>query len=243
MDIRVYRDYAEMSRAAAEIIADEIRKAPDSVLGLATGSTPVGMYRELIGMYRDGKVDFSQVESFNLDEYVGLEPDDERSYARFMRQQLFEHVNIDLARAHVPCGIGDNLDYICREYESMIADAGGIDIQVLGIGMNGHIGFNEPGSSFSSRTRVVDLAAQTVAVNKEKTAADALPPQAISMGIGTILEAKRIILLANGEGKADIIAKALRGPVTEDVPASVLQRHSGVVALLDEPAAGALKIG
>lgn len=240
MDIRVYGDYREMSRAAAQVIADQIRSKPNSVLGLATGSTPEGMYAELVQMFRRGEVDFSKARSFNLDEYVGMEPNDPRSYHKFMRVNLFDHVNFAPGSTHVPSGIGDNLDEQAREYERMIAAAGGIDLQVLGIGMNGHIGFNEPGSAFDSRTRVVDLSEQTVSVNKEKTEADALPAQAVSMGMGTIAESRRILLLANGAGKAEIIARAIKGPVITDVPASALQRHPGVVVILDAAAASRL---
>jgi glucosamine-6-phosphate deaminase len=237
VDIRVYRDYHEMSRAAAQIIADQIRSKPDSVLGLATGSTPEGMYAELVKMYREGKVDFSKATSFNLDEYVGMDPSDPRSYHRFMRVNLFDHVNFAPGKTHVPSGIGDNLDEQAMEYERMIAAAGGIDLQVLGIGMNGHIGFNEPGSPFDSRTRVVDLSEQTVSVNREKTEAESLPTQAVSMGMGTILQSRRIMLLANGAGKAEIVSRAFKGPITTDVPASVLQRHPDVIVILDAPAA------
>ncbi len=241
MDIRVYGDYREMSRAAAQIVADQLRAKPDSVLGLATGSTPEGMYAELVRMYREGQVDFSQAHSFNLDEYVGLSPDDPRSYNVYMWKNLFRHVNFDPKRVHIPSGVGDDLAGQCLRYERMIEEAGGIDLQVLGIGRNGHIGFNEPGSPFDSRTRVVDLAEQTVSVNMEKTEAISLPTQAVSMGIGTILESRRIMLLANGVEKAEIVAKALRGPVTWMVPASALQVHGDVVVLLDKPAASRLE--
>lgn len=237
MDIRVYADYREMSQAAAQIVAEQIRSKSDSVLGLATGSTPEGMYAELVAMFRQGKVDFSQARSFNLDEYVGMDPEDPRSYHAFMRKNLFAHVNFAPGRTHVPSGLGSDLDEQAREYERMIAAAGGVDLQVLGIGMNGHIGFNEPGSSFDSRTRVVDLTEQTVSVNREKTEAQSLPAQAVSMGMGTIAESRRVLLLASGEGKAEIIARAVKGPVTPDVPASALQRHPSVIVVLDAAAA------
>ncbi len=240
--ILVYNDYAQMSAAAARHIASCVNARPDIVLGLATGSTPLGMYAELAELHRREGLDFSGVTTFNLDEYCGLDDDDPRSYQRFMWEHLFAHVNLDRAQTHVPRGATRDPEAECIRYEEMIRAAGGIDLQVLGIGMNGHIGFNEPGSAPNSRTRVVRLADQTVQVNRAKTAAEELPAFALSMGIGTIMDAREIILLANGDAKAGIIRQAVQGPVTCDIPASLLQRHPYVTVFLDRPAARLLEL-
>ncbi len=240
--ILVYDDYAKMSAAAAEHIASRVSAQPSIVLGLATGSTPVGMYAELVELHRRAGLDFSRVTTFNLDEYCGLDADDPRSYERFMWEHLFAHVNLDRTRTHVPYGAARDPEAECMRYEEMIRAAGGIDLQVLGIGMNGHIGFNEPGSAPNSRTRVVRLAELTVEVNRAKTEAEELPAFALSMGMGTIMDAGEVMLLANGEAKADIIRQAIQGPVTPDVPASILQQHPDVTVFLDRPAAKLLKL-
>jgi glucosamine-6-phosphate deaminase len=240
--VLTYSNYDEMSAAAARMIATRIAELSEPVLGLATGSTPIGMYSELARLHNEEGLDFSGTTTFNLDEYWGLDPDDPRSYHWFMKEHLFSRVNLDPAKTHVPRGIGVDPDAECERYEKLIEEAGGIDLQVLGIGMNGHIGFNEPGSDPNSRTRLVRLAQQTVDVNRAKGALDSLPGHALSMGIGTIMEAKEILLLANGQGKAEIIRRALLGSVTRDVPASLLQTHSNVVCMLDEPAAKLLDL-
>jgi glucosamine-6-phosphate deaminase len=240
--VLTYSNYDEMSAAAARMIASRIAELSEPVLGLATGSTPIGMYSELARLHNEEGLDFSGTTTFNLDEYWGLDPDDSRSYHWFMKEHLFSRVNLDPANTHVPTGIDVEPEVECERYEKLIEEAGGIDLQVLGIGMNGHIGFNEPGSDPNSRTRLVRLAQQTVDVNRAKGGLDSLPGYAISMGIGTILEAKEILLLANGAGKADIIRRALLGPVTRDVPASLLQTHPNVVCMLDEPAAKLLDL-
>lgn len=242
MRVLTYSNYDEMSAAAARMIASRIAELSEPVLGLATGSTPIGMYSELARLHNEEGLDFSGTTTFNLDEYWGLDPDDSRSYHWFMKEHLFSRVNLDPANTHVPTGIDVEPEVECERYEKLIEEAGGIDLQVLGIGMNGHIGFNEPGSDPNSRTRLVRLAQQTVDVNRAKGGLDSLPGYAISMGIGTILEAKEILLLANGAGKADIIRRALLGPVTRDVPASLLQTHPNVVCMLDEPAAKLLDL-
>ena len=242
MHILIYDDYAEMSAAAAGHIASRVKAKPGIVLGLATGSTPVGMYAELVELHRQGGLDFSRVTTFNLDEYCGLGSDDPRSYERFMWEHLFAHVNLDRMRTHVPYGAARDPEAECIRYEEMIRAAGGIDLQVLGMGMNGHIGFNEPGSAPNSRTRVVRLAEQTVQVNRSKTEADEMPASALSMGIGTIMDAREIILLANGDAKADIVRQAIQGPITPDVPASILRQHPDVSVFLDRPAARLLKL-
>lgn len=240
MQVLVYSDYDEMSAAAARMIASKIGELPKPVLGLATGSTPIGMYAELVRLHNEEGLDFSNVTTFNLDEYCGVDAEDPRSYHWFMKEHLFSHVNLDPEKAHVPAGNSADPDGECARYERLIKEAGGIDLQVLGIGMNGHIGFNEPGSDPNSRTRVVRLAEQTIEVNRAKGGLNALPGYAISMGIGTIMEARQILLLANGAGKAEIIRRALTGPVTPDVPASLLQTHPNVVCMLDKPAASLL---
>jgi len=243
MPIKIFvaKDYDEMSKKAAGIIADAIRNKPNLVLGLATGSTPVGCYRELIRMHKEGGIDFSRVVTFNLDEYVGLPPTHPQSYRHFMNENLFNHVNIKMENTHVPNGLPDDLQKTCQEFEEAIKASSGIDLQLLGIGANGHIAFNEPGSPFDSRTRVVSLSERTIKDNARFfKSIDEVPRQALSMGIGTIMEARKIVLLASGAGKADAVAKSIKGPITEDVPASILQRHPDCTFILDEAAASKL---
>jgi glucosamine-6-phosphate deaminase len=228
MRILVTADYQMMGRAAAELIVKAVRGKADVVLGLPTGRTPLGMYDAIVEIYRKQDLDFSRVRTFNLDEYLGLPPNDHNSFRAYMRRHFFDHVNIPPQNVHIP----DQVD----NYEQAICEAGGIDLLVVGIAANGHIAFNEPGSSFSSRTRIVDLAAETIENAAKQFAKDAVPTQAMTMGIGTILESRHILLLASGKAKADIVRRALRGPITESVPASVLQTHPNVIAILDEEA-------
>lgn len=231
----------EAARRVAERIAEAIRSQPDIVLGLATGGTPVGVYRELIRMHREESLDFSQVTSFNLDEYVGLGPEHPQSYRSFMQQQLFDHVNIEPSRTHVPDGLAADVEAHARAYEAEIEAAGGIDLQLLGIGDNGHIAFNEPGSPPDSRTRRVDLTEETIQANSRFfSSIDEVPRHAITMGIGTILEAKRIVLMATGERKAEAVARAVEGPTDPESPASQLQRADDVTFVLDKAAASDL---
>lgn len=235
-------DYESLSRRAADIVANALRRKPASVLGLATGSTPVGLYRELVRRHREEGLDFSRATSFNLDEYLGLGPEHPQSYARFMAQHLFDHVNLDAARAHVPDGrvAGEYAAY-CVRYEEAIRKAGGVDLQILGIGKEGHIGFNEPTSSLVSRTRVKTLTEATRHDNQRFFGPDqAVPECAITMGIATILEARRILLLASGTAKARAVARAVEGPLAAACSASVLQLHPNVTFLLDEAAAAEL---
>ncbi len=252
MDIIVKESYEEMSKCAADIIANFIKSKPSCVLGLATGSTPIGTYRELIKMHREG-LDFSQVKTFNLDEYFGIGIDlskpyeMDQSYARFIYEELLKHVNIKKENIYIPDGLTKEPEKFCQWYEDMIKKAGGIDLQLLGIGVNGHIGFNEPGTPFSSRTRVVPLTEQTVDDNYESFYRKAnikkedMPHFAITMGIGTILEAKQLLMIASGKKKAKVIAEALQGPVTTKVPASALQIFNGkVTVVLDKEAASEL---
>lgn len=241
MEIIIAPDYDQMSKASARIIAREIQRKHDLVLGLATGDTPVGTYQELVKLHKDEGLDFSKVKAFNLDEYVGLAPPHKNSYNYFMWENLFKDVNVNPENVYVPQGNTDDPEEFCQWYEEQIQKAGGIDLQVLGIGRDGHIGFNEPGSSFASLTRVKALYKQTIEDNArffEKE--EDVPRFAITMGIGTILEAKKILLIANGEGKADVCAQFIEGPVTSQITASALQLHCFVTVVLDEAAASRL---
>jgi glucosamine-6-phosphate deaminase len=237
--MKIYRkaDYEAMSRQAANILSAQIILTPDTVLGLATGSTPVGMYRQLIDWYKKGDVDFSQVRTVNLDEYVGLAPTHDQSYRRFMQVNLFDHINIDSANTNVPNGLATDLTAECQRYDQLIADLGGVDFQVLGMGHNGHIGFNEPAEDFVTGTHVVDLTDDTIDANARFFASrDDVPRQALTMGIKAIMRAKHILLLVSGAEKADALKAALTGPVTPKVPASILQLHQHVSLVADEAA-------
>jgi len=244
MRVIIVKNYEEMSKEAANIVKELVIKKPNCVLGLATGSTPVGLYKELVRMHKEEGLDFSKVITFNLDEYYGLSGDHPQSYRYFMDVNLFNGINIKKENTHVPDGTIplDKIEEYCKKYEEMIKKAGGIDLQVLGIGGDGHIAFNEPGSSLNSRTRLVALDEQTIKDNSrffEKI--EDVPRFALSMGVGTILEAKEIIFLANGIKKAEVVAKAIEGPVTSQITASALQLHPRVTAILDEEAASQLK--
>lgn len=241
MRIIVTKDYEDMSKKAAAIIAAQVAEKPDCVLGLATGSTPIGTYKNLVEWYENGSLDFSEVKTVNLDEYRGLPRDNDQSYYYFMHDNLFNHVNIDEANTNVPDGTNPDADAECARYEALIASYGGQDLQLLGLGHNGHIGFNEPAKEFDKTTHCVDLQESTIEANKRFFAsADDVPKQAYTMGIGTIMKAKKILVVANGEGKADIVAKAFFGPVAPEVPASILQFHPDVTIVVDEAAASRL---
>lgn len=241
MEIIIAKDYEEMSRISAEIIAGEVRKKHDLTLGLATGDTPLGTYKELVKVYNEEGLDFSKITTFNLDEYVGLAPLHENSYNFFMKENLFKHVNINPSRVFVPQGNTNDPEIFCEWYEKKIKEAGGIDLQILGIGRDGHIAFNEPGSSFASRTRVKALYKETIEDNARFfTKEDDVPRFAITMGIGTILEARKILLIANGKKKAEVCAKFIEGPVTSMITASALQLHCHVTVVLDRDAASML---
>lgn len=243
MRVIIVKDQAEQGKIAAGLIAVEMRQKPHFVLGLATGTSPIPLYQELIRMHKEDGLDFSTTSSFNLDEYVGLEPTHEQSYRHFMNVQLFDHVNINKKNTHVPDGLADDVDTFCAEYEMMIEDVGGIDCQVLGIGSNGHIGFSEPGTSLSSRTHKAKLTQSTIDDNSrlfEKK--EDVPVEAITMGIGTVLDAGRVVLVANGANKADAVALAIEGPVTATVPASALQFHPAVTFVVTEDAAAKLTL-
>lgn len=237
MDIIRARDYEDMSLKAAGIVADLIRKKPDAVLGLATGSSPIGLYKALIDMYQRGELDMSGVTTANLDEYVGLSPDNEQSYRYFMDHYLFDHVNIDKARTFVPDGLAEDADAECRRYEALLSKIGERDLQLLGLGLDGHIGFNEPSEAFSDVTCCVELDQSTIEANKRFfSSAEEVPGKAYTMGIGTIMRAKKILMVVNGEAKADILEKVIRGPVCPGVPASILRFHRDVTIVADEAA-------
>lgn len=241
MKIIVVDGSLEMSIVAAGMVADFVRSKRDAVLGLCTGETPVETYRRLISLHRDQGLDLSGVVTFNLDEYMGLGPEDPKSFDAFMHQNLFDQVNIPPGNIQIPNGLPADVEEECRRYEDAIAAAGGTDLQLLGIGQNGHIGFNEPGTSFSSRTRVVRLTDETRRANARYfQSPEQVPHTAISMGIATIMESRRIILLASGSSKAKAVSSAVEGPVTEDLPASILQRHPDATFILDQEAAALL---
>lgn len=229
-----------IAQKAAQQYAELLADTPNAVLGFATGSTPLGLYAELIRKNEAGEISFKGVTSFNLDEYVGLDPAHEQSYRYFMEHNLFNHIDIDLAATHVPSGL-DTSDEALAGYDASIAAAGGLDLQLLGIGINGHIGFNEPGTPLESLTHVVELTESTREANKRFFASiDEVPTHAATMGIKTVMNARRIMLIATGESKADAIAATVNGPVTADVPASVLQLHPNVEIYLDAAAASKL---
>ncbi len=253
INIYIREDYEKMSEKAAEIIAKLVKEKPNCVLGLATGSTPIGTYKKLIQMHKDEGLDFSKVKTFNLDEYYGLGLDldkpyaEDQSYARFMYEELFKGINVKPENTHIPNGRAKDSEAFCREYEAEIKKAGGVDLQVLGLGGDGHFAFNEPGSSLASRTRRIALTEQTLDDNYEAFYKDAgfsreeMPHFAITMGIGTILESKSLLMLVNGKKKAKITAKALEGPITSSVTASSIQLFPGeAYVVLDEEAASKL---
>ena len=237
MRIIVTKDYNDMSRKAANIISAQIITKPDCVLGLATGSSPVGAYKTLVDWYKKGDLDFSEVTTVNLDEYRGLTHSNDQSYYYFMHQHLFDRVNIDPERTNVPNGMEPDAEKECGRYEELIRSLGGVDLQLLGLGHNGHIGFNEPGEAFEKETHCVELTESTIEANKRFFAsADDVPKQAYTMGIKTIMQAKKILIVVNGENKADIVERAFFGPVTPEVPASILQLHNDVTLVGDEAA-------
>lgn len=236
------KDYAEMSEKAAEIIAEQVKTKPNCVLGLATGSSPVGTYKKLIEWYEKGCLDFSDVSSVNLDEYRGLSGDNDQSYRYFMNTNLFDHINIDKARTNVPNGLEPDAEKACKDYDAVIEASGGIDLQLLGLGHNGHIGFNEPADTFVKTTQCVDLQESTIEANKRFfESIDDVPRQAYTMGIQSIMMAKKVVVVVSGADKADIVAKAFTGPVTPQVPASILQMHQDVTIVGDEAAFAKLK--
>ncbi len=237
MKIYSAQDYQSMSRKAANILSAHVILKPDSVLGLATGSTPIGMYKQLIEWYNKGDIDFSQVHTVNLDEYLGLAPTHDQSYRYFMQANLFDHVNVPPENTNVPNGLAPDPEAECARYNQVIADLGGIDVQVLGMGHNGHIGFNEPEEAFELETHVVDLTDNTIDANARFfVSRDEVPRQAITMGIKSIMQARHILVVVSGKDKAEIVKRAFFGPVTPKVPASILQMHPHVSLVADEAA-------
>lgn len=242
MRVIIVENYEEMSQKAAQMVASQIFLNPKSVLGLATGSTPVGMYKELIRMHKQGGLDFSQATSFNLDEYYGLPKTNKQSYDHFMRETFFDHINMSEEKRHIPNGLAKDIEKECHDYDQSISDIGGIDIQILGIGANGHIGFNEPNINFEARTHLVKLDEQTIKDNARFfKSEEEVPHKAISMGMKTIMQSKKIVLMASGANKAEAIQKTIEGKITSDLPASMLQIHKDVVFILDKEAASELK--
>lgn len=237
MRIMKATDYEHMSRMAANVISAQVILKPDCVLGLATGSTPIGTYKNLIHWNKKGDLDFSQVTSVNLDEYKGLPVDNDQSYRYFMNENLFNQINIDKEKTYVPNGMEPDAAKACADYNRIIREVGGIDLQLLGLGHNGHIGFNEPGDTFEKETHCVDLAESTIEANKRFFAsADMVPKQAYTMGIKTIMQARKVVVVVSGEDKADIVQKAFFGPITPMVPASILQLHNDVTLVGDAAA-------
>ena len=237
MKVLVCKDYKEMSVEGAKIVAEVMTKKPNAILGLATGSTPVGMYQELIALNKSGKIDFKDITTVNLDEYYPIEPTNDQSYRYFMNENLFNHVNIDKNKTFVPLGNAKDGEEEAKRYEAFVRSLGGADIQVLGIGRNGHIAFNEPDTELVPVTHVTGLTEDTIDANARFFAsADEVPRHALTMGMGTILSAKKIIILANGKGKHDAVMKMLKGTVTTSCPASFLNLHDDVTVLCDEDA-------
>lgn len=230
-------DYYSMSRMAANIISAQIIMKPKCVIGLATGSTPLGTYAQLIEWYKKGDLDFREVTTINLDEYKGLSPENDQSYRYFMNKNLFDHINIDKTNTHVPNGLEPDSEKACAQYNEIIKSSGGVDLQLLGLGNNGHIGFNEPGEAFEKETHCVKLSESTVNANSRFFEnIDEVPKEAYTMGIKSIMQAKKIVIVVNGKNKANIVKEAFFGPVTPKVPASVLQLHNDVTLVGDAEA-------
>ena len=225
-------NYEQLSKIGANLIFSQVTLKPNSVLGLATGSSPVGLYKELIKKYNDGEIDFSETISVNLDEYLGLTGDNDQSYRYFMNTNLFDHINIKKENTFVPCGIAEDIEKECKEYDDRIKKFGGIDLQLLGIGLDGHIGFNEPSDCFDKGTHVVDLDESTIVANSRFfESIDDVPKKAITLGMEGIMQAKKVLLIASGESKKEIMEKAFFGPITPQVPASILQLHPDLTVI------------
>lgn len=241
MKVVIQRDYEQMSKVAAQIVGEVLNAKPNAVLGMATGSTPLGLYQELVRLHREEQLDLSRVTTFNLDEYVGLRMDHPQSYHYFMREHFFQHVNIPRQNINIPSGTTSNYPAFCEWYERRIAECGGIDLQILGIGSDGHIAFNEPTSSLSSRTRLKTLSKQTIDDNARFfERREDVPVYAITMGVGTILDARKLLMIASGKAKAKAIAQAVEGPLTSMVTASAIQLHRDATVIVDEQAAAEL---
>lgn len=241
MEVVIKRDYEQMSKVASQIVVEVLNAKPNAVLGMATGSTPLGLYQELVRLHKEEQLDLSRVTTFNLDEYVGLRMDHPQSYHYFMREHFFQHVNIPPQNINIPSGTTSNYPAFCEWYEQRIAQCGGIDLQILGIGSDGHIAFNEPTSSLSSRTRLKTLSKQTIDDNARFfERREDVPVYAITMGVGTILDARKLVVVASGKAKARAIAQAVEGPLTSMVTASAIQLHRDATVVVDEQAAAEL---
>lgn len=231
------KDYQELSKVAADIIAAQVRLKPTSVLGLATGSTPIGLYKELIRQCSEEKLDFSQVVSYNLDEYVGLSPDNDQSYRYFMDHNLFNHIDIERKNTHLLSGTAEDLEAEATAYDEAIAAVGGLDLQLLGMGNNGHIGFNEPADHFTDVTNVIDLAESTIEANSRFFSDKSqVPRRAITLGYRHIMQARLVLMVVSGEAKAETLAKVIKGEISPRVPASILRLHPNVIVVADEAA-------
>lgn len=241
MKVIIAKDYQELSAKAARFVLAQMWRQPDLVLCLPTGNTPIGLYRKLVSSYKNGQVDFRNTATFNLDEYWGIKPTDRESYRAYMQKHLFGQVNIKKSRAHLPPAMASEADAACYSYERAIKDAGGVDLAILGIGNNGHIGFNEPGTAFDSRTHLAKLSETTRRQNAEHFSGSPVPTHALTMGLGTIMESKKIMLLASGAAKAEAVAKALEGKIDTAIPASILQWHQDITFIIDEAAASKLQ--
>jgi len=242
MLVIIKKNYDKLSQEAAKVVADRLKKKPNLVLGLATGSTPLGLYKELIRMHKYEGLDFSKVTTFNLDEYIGIPPSHDQSYHYFMQKNFFDSINIDPRYIHVPQGMAKDVTLFCEWYEERILSFGGIDVQILGIGANGHIAFNEPGSSLGSRTRIKTLTPTTREDNKRFFKKDEdVPKYAITMGVGTIMDAKELLLVASGNSKSGAIKLAVEGPLTAMCPASIIQMHKEAFVIVDKEAGSMLE--
>lgn len=242
MRLLVVKDYEEMSKVAADIFKDIINEKPNAVLGLATGSTPVGLYKRLIGMNKNKEIDFSNIKTVNLDEYVGLGEEDSQSYRYFMNENLFNHININKANTFIPNGLAENLDEEAKNYDKKVDELGGIDLQILGVGTNGHIAFNEPDEYLIAETHVTSLAQSTIEANSRFfDSIDEVPTKALSMGLGPIMKSRKILLLVKGEEKTEAIKELLNGNITTNNPATILQMHKDVTVIIDEKMANKIK--
>lgn len=242
MKVLMFNDHEAMSRYAAKVFTEQLQAKPNSVLGLATGSTPIELYQYLIDAYQAGQISFKDVTVFNLDEYLGIDADHPESYARFMREKLFDAVDMDLSKAHIPNGMTTDPDQEGRNYEASMKAAGGIDLQVLGLGVNSHIGFNEPDDELFNNTHATPLTPSTREANARFFGSiDSVPTHAVTMGVGSIMRSRRIILLASGEHKAEAIQKTVDGMITTQAPSSLLQLHPNALILIDKAAGALLK--
>lgn len=238
MKIIITKNYEELSKVAANEMAETIKSNPKAILGLATGGSPIGMYKELIRMNKDGEIDFSTITTVNLDEYIGLSGEHTQSYRYFMNDNLFNHINIDKKNTYVPNGLAENVEEECKNYDAKIADLGGTDVQLLGIGNNGHIAFNEPDQELVAGTHLTGLTEDTIKANARFfDSIDEVPKTALTMGLGGIMKSKKIIVIASGEGKAEAVKAMVNGKISTNMPASMLQMHRNVVVIIDEAAA------